>query len=503
MSTKPPVETSELKVESEKHGSVAETEGQNVNPQPSTVNAPVEAQSKWTLSRRTLLHGIFAAAVAPTIFIPKWAHAQTSGTGAVRHLIYIRLGGGFRFTSAFNGDVDGQFNPFGQGRRGGNTEWGATSLLEPAPFLDGEEGTARKALGMKAVSDITNDICVFPAIDHEPFSGRADGNHGTGLERFLTGYVGGTTSFLSYVNYGLRERVLAAAGEGKTVLPAFSLGESGMATGAGEYAAYRPPVLDGASFERFGFDAESALPKWAQKIAVNMDSRMRSRVHTAYQGPIESYQLTREATRNYNKIFNDPVLRVESRSTEMVDGISNQELETIFGTDTTARRASLALRLFHFGCPAVFMNQGGYDFHSGEDRMLGPEIGELNRLLSGLHAALHRMKHPEGGSYWDKTLVVIGSEFGRSTGGGRFNSAGGSDHGSDYATRWMSMPMMGGVIDSVGKGGRRIGQTRAEDLKSVGPVFSYRSMMKTMLDLLGCDHGPVFPADRPIQELFT
>ncbi len=459
----------------------------------------MRSRSPLLLSRRTLLA---AAAATPLVWI-KRAGAQTAGAGAVRHLFYIRLSGGFRFTAAFNGDVDGRFNPFGTGRKGNNTEWGASSLLESATWLEGQQNETRVQLGMKRVSELTDSICVFPCIDHEPFSGRADGNHGTALERFLTGYVGGATSFLTYVNYGLRERVSQAAAQGRTLLPAFSLADAGMGIGAGQFAAYRPPVLGDANFTRFGFDVDANLPRWAQRIANNLDERMRLAVHPSHAGQIESYQLTREATRQYNKIFNDPLLQVSNRSTAEIDGISNRELETIFGTDATARRAALALRLFHFGCPAVFMNQGAYDLHSAEDQELPQRMDELNRLISGLHFALHKMKHPEGGTYWDKTLVVLGSEFGRTAGGGRFNSAGGSDHSSDLATRWMSMPMMGGIVDQAGKAGRRIGATNGADLKPAGPVFSYRSMLKTLLDLLGCDHAAVFPADKPIQELFA
>lgn len=458
------------------------------------------------LSRRRLLQGAAAAGTAlafPHLWLPSAAHAQTAGRGAVKHLLYIRLNGGFRFTTAFNGDVAAEFNPFGSsGQKASGTEWGASSLLERAGWLEGEEGEARRKLGMKRVTEISNEICVLPCVDHEPFSGRADGNHGTGLERFFTGYVGGSTGFLSYVNWGLRERVAEARALGVTLLPAFSLGEAGMATGSGAFAAFRAPVLDGGGFERFGFDAESSLPAWASKIAANHDSRMAARVHSVHRASIEAYQQTRVETKTYGLIFNDPLLKVGERSDDQVDGISNRELETIFGTGGEGRRAALALRLFHFGCPAVFFNQGGYDLHSGEEGGLPGRVEELNRLLSGLHAALKRMRHPDGGTYWDKTLIVLGSEFGRSTGGQRFNSAGGSDHGSDFATRWMSMPMMGGVIAQAGKGGKRLGETRGSDLRATGQIYSYRAMLKTMMDLLGADHAGVFPADAPIQELF-
>ncbi len=452
----------------------------------------------FRFGRRALL------AAAPTLWIPRAAFAQTSGRGAVRHLIYIRLSGGFRFTTAFNGDVDGQFNPFGVSRiRALGTEWGASTLLESAKWLADRDGETRKKLGMMPVTSFTNSMCVLPCVDHEPASGRADGNHGSGLERFLTGYVGGATSFFSLLNYGLKDAVAQAAAGGKTLLPAFSLGDAGMATGAGIYAGYRPPVLDGDGFDRFAASAEDGLPAWATSLAAKLDDRMRLRLHPSLRPQVEAYQQTREATRTYGKIFRDELLKVGNRSTDQVDGISNRELDDLFGTDRAARRVALALRLFHFGSHAVFLSQGGYDMHSDEQQNLPDEMDRLNRVLSGLHVALHKMQHPEGGTYWDKTLVVLGSEFGRTTGSSRFNSAGGSDHSSDLATRWMSMPMMGGLIEQAGKGGRQLGGVRPADLKATGAVYSYRAVLKTLMDLLGADHSEAFPADRPIEDLFA
>lgn len=459
------------------------------------------------MKRRTLLQGLAAASASlalPSVWIPRAAYAQTAGRGAVRHLVYIRLAGGFRFTTAFNGEVDGQFNPFGvSGSRANGTEWGASTLLERASWLDGDAGRARAQLGMRRVTEISNEICVLPCVDHEPFSARADGNHGTGLERFLTGYVGGGTAFLTYVNHGLKERVAQATAEGRTLLPAFSLGDAGMAIGAGEYAAFRPPVVEGNGFDRFGFDEEAGLPAWAQRIARATDERMRLRLNAQVRSPVEAYQQSRRDVASYGQILRSDVLRVSNGSTEQVDGISNAELRQIFGDGGAGARAALALRLFHFGCPAVFFNEGAYDMHSGEQNGLPGAIDEMNRLVSGLHAALKRMQHPEGGTYWERTLVVFGSEFGRTTGGQRFNSAGGSDHASDVATRWMSMPFMGGIVSAAGKGGRMLGRTSAGELRPLGKVYSYRAVLKTLLDWLGADHAGVFPADVPIGDFFA
>ncbi|MBX5483260.1 MAG: DUF1501 domain-containing protein [Myxococcaceae bacterium] len=457
--------------------------------------------------RRAVLRGIGVGAAAlafPHIWIPNKAYAQTAGRGAILHLLYIRLSGGFRFSAVFNSDVDAQFSPFGlSGQKAMGTEWGPSTLLERAPFLEGGDQVVatRKAMGMARVTEFTNEICVLPCVDHEPFSNRADGNHGTGLERFLTGYVGGSTSFLTYINYGLQDR--GRLDWTSVALPAFSLGEAGMALGAGEYAAYRPPVMDGEGFERFGFNAEASLPAWAQQIAANADERLRSRLHPDLRTPVEAYQQSRKDTAAYGEIFRSDVLRVSDRSNTQVDGISNAELIQLLGDTAEGRRMALALRLFHFGSPAVFMNQGGYDMHSAEEQGLPGAIEQLNQLLSGVRAALKKMQHPSGGTYWDKTVVVLGSEFGRTTGGQKFNSAGGSDHSSDFATRWMSMPFMGGIIQAAGKGGRSLGRTRPSDLKADGPVYSYRSVLKTLMDWLGCNHQGIFPADAPIGDFFA
>jgi uncharacterized protein (DUF1501 family) len=112
--------------------------------------------------------------------------------------------------------------------------------------------------------------------------------------------------------------------------------------------------------------------------------------------------------------------------------------------------------------------------------------------------ALPRMAHPDGGTYWDHTLVVMGSEFSRTAGGDRFNSARGSDHNGDNSTRWMSMPFFGGPVT----GGRAVGATTArDDLAALGTVHSYRRVLNTLMDGLGCDPEVFFPADAVVPDL--
>lgn len=436
-----------------------------------------------------------AAIGAPHLWIPK-AHANTVGFGTAKHLIVIRLSGGFRFPTAFNGAVGDEFNPWGEASGvASGTEWGVGDLLARSDWLNDE----LQGLGMQSVPALSNEIAVAPCVDHEPLAGSADGNHLTGLERFLTGFVNGPTGIFTMINYGLREQVQLAAEEGVTLLPAIIMAQAGMGRGSGEYAAYRPPVLRGDDLERFGFNTDALLPEWARTMTNDYDTRYRDVQQLPHFPTVDAYLQSREATKAYSEIFSSEALKIENGSDEEFDGISNAELATAFGGGGASRNLRLALRLFHYGCPAVYLDQGGYDMHSGEEEGLPGRMADLNRLISALFFALKKMQHPDGGTYWDHTIVTMGSEFSRTSRGGRFNSARGSDHGGDYATRWMSMPFFGGPIAAAG---RRLGETAASDLSPLGQVYSYRATMKTLMDALGCDHAPFFPADEPFDDLF-
>ena len=462
---------------------------------------------KFGTSRRRFLKtlglgGVAAGAAmgAPHLWIPR-AHAATEGFGTAKHLIYIRMSGGFRFPTAFNADVSTVFSPWGTANDvAGGTEWGVGKLLETDTGANSWYSEELQGLGVPKFTDVSNEVAVIPCVDHEPLSGSADGNHQTGLERYLTGYVNGQVGLFTMINYGLRERYASATAEGQTLLPAIIMGQAGMGRGGGEYAAYRPPVMRGDDLDRFGFNTDELLPDWARSMSNDYDYRFRDRVNLPHYNTVDAYLQSREATKAYAEIFSSDPLKIRNGSTELFDGVSNAQLQSVFGDSGSARNLRLALRLFHYGCPAVYLDQGGYDFHSGEEAGLPGRLQELTQLLSGLFWALKTMEHPDGGTYWDHTIVSLGSEFSRTTRGGSFNSARGSDHGGDYATRWMSMPFFGGPIVAQG---RSIGSTNSSDLAPEGnKVLSYRSTAKTLFDALGCDHEPFFPADEPYNDLF-
>ncbi|MEM6989350.1 MAG: DUF1501 domain-containing protein, partial [Myxococcota bacterium] len=407
------------------------------------------------------------------------------------------LSGGFRFPTAFNGDLSGQFNPFGLANGiASGTEWGVGGILGENEWLT--EDLA--AIGLKPVPSFANDMAVLTCVDHEPLSGSADGNHQTGLERYWTGYVGGDTGLFTMLNYGLREQTLMAQADGQINLPAIIMGGSGMGRGSGEYGAFRPPVLRGDDLDRFAAGATEALPEWARTMSEARDLRLSEKVNQSHFSKIDAYIQSREATKAYAEIFASEALKIGDGGNEAIDGLSNAELAAAFAGSGAGQDAHLALRLFHFGCPAVYIDEGGYDMHSDEEEGLPMRIQGLNQMLSGLEWALKTMDHPDGGKYWDHTIVALGSEFSRSARGAPFNSARGSDHGGDFATRFMSMPFMGGPIAAAG---RQIGTTNRDDMSPEGAVFSYRSTWKTLMDALGAEHEPFFPADEPFDDLFV
>ncbi len=451
-----------------------------------------------SLGRRRLL-GLSVAAAAglsfPHIWVPRAAQAATRARGSIKHLIYIRLSGGFRFPCAFNGAVADQFNPFGvaSGVPSG-VDWGVSSLLTGASWLTGA-GTA----GMSPVHELADQISVMPCVDHEPLSGGADGNHTTGLERYFTGFVNGEAGIFTRIQRGLAARYEEATQNGELILPAFVMGGAGMARGLGEWAPHRPPVLSGAGFERF-VSGGNDPPEWAETMVTQTDERMRDRQHPALRDLVDAFIQTRAATEAYSEIFASNLLKIDNNSDELFDGISNRQLAGMFGGSGESQSLRLALRLFHHGTPAVYLDQGGYDMHSDEQPSLPGAIDRMNRMISALVAALQIMDHPSGGKYWDHTVVALGSEFSRTAGGSRFNSAQGSDHNGDYSTRWMSMPFFGGPIE----GGRMVGATtKRTDLSPDGQVYSYRSMVNTLMDGLGCNPSVFFPADEFVPDLLT
>jgi uncharacterized protein (DUF1501 family) len=121
--------------------------------------------------------------------------------------------------------------------------------------------------------------------------------------------------------------------------------------------------------------------------------------------------------------------------------------------------------------PAVAMfDTTGWDTHANE----GADKGALSARLGALDAGLKAL-HDGVGEGWDRTVVLIATEFGRTV---AVNGTRGTDHGTGAAAF-----LLGGAV----RGGRMIGQwpgLKSAQLyqgRDLMPTTDVRSLMKTVL----------------------
>jgi uncharacterized protein (DUF1501 family) len=147
------------------------------------------------------------------------------------------------------------------------------------------------------------------------------------------------------------------------------------------------------------------------------------------EGPVvEGLQLRRDVAKDYE--------REQSEAGRSAISAKGFELE--------ARRMGRMMReRFNLG----FIDVGGWDTHVNEAGTLN---GNLDNLGRGLAAYAQEL-----GSVWDRSLVVVLSEFGRTF---RENGTRGTDHGHGSVV-WL----LGGVV----KGGRIAGEQVALERKTL------------------------------------
>jgi uncharacterized protein (DUF1501 family) len=166
---------------------------------------------------------------------------------------------------------------------------------------------------------------------------------------------------------------------------------------------------------------------------------------------------------------------------------ANRNALTAKGFELEARRmAGLMSDKFNVG----FIDVGGWDTHVNEGNAQGQLATLLTSLGQGLAGFAEQM-----GSAWNRTVVVVLSEFGRTF---RENGTHGTDHGHG-SVHWV----LGGAID----GGRFAGEQVAVTAQSLNqnrdfPVLTeYRSLLggifKRMYSLDNARLGRVFPQTMP------
>ncbi len=139
------------------------------------------------------------------------------------------------------------------------------------------------------------------------------------------------------------------------------------------------------------------------------------------------------------------------------------------------------------------IEMGGWDTHANQGSGSGRLARNLSRLAEGL-ALLPDLLGPA----WDKTVVVVVSEFGRTV---RINGSRGSDHGTAGAAFLMGGAVAGGRVASRWPG---LSPDSLFEDRDLAPTSDIRGLFKTILqDHFGIDRAAldrlVFPSSTAIE----
>ena len=444
-----------------------------------------------------------AIAAAPTLFLPKraWARA-TPAFGSVRHVLVLHAQGGFRSHCTFNAMGAFQHAPFGAQPAAAGTEWTLGAACGRLSY-DTSLGT------VPAFADVTNDVAVLACVDQDP-GGAVEIDHVKGHRRAATGFPDGDTGLLSLVG---AHHPLYANGFTRDVMPPVEIVPTDMGLGAGSYGERRPLSLLGAQAGVSG--GLTVKDGWHVEARRRLDEAFLGRRSRAYSKRLRNFRIAKQNAAIFSQMLLDPKLDVINSpaavdagvtNAQLLEVLGNHDLQTIGdpqqGMQSWGGDVALALRCFASGSPMCVVTRAIYDMHDVEHDAYPARTQDLVRQLAGLHFLLNRMPHPEGGTYFDKTLVVTLSEFSRNntmetTG---FNSGNGSDHVStgDGPARNQAIAVMGGMVT---KKGKLLGHTD-ENMNAVDGTVDIRALLSTLLDVQGVDGAAHLGAD-PIAELFT
>ncbi|ROZ78752.1 DUF1501 domain-containing protein [Ramlibacter sp. WS9] len=132
--------------------------------------------------------------------------------------------------------------------------------------------------------------------------------------------------------------------------------------------------------------------------------------------------------------------------------------------DATALGRMAAGFLSRADGPRIAMIEtGGWDTHSGQNARLAAQLRNLDNLLAGLHEGM--------GAAWDKTVVLVATEFGRTVAA---NGTGGTDHGTGAVAMLVGGAVHGGRIVSDWPG---LGSANLQDGRDLKPTLALDALV--------------------------
>ena len=319
------------------------------------------------------------------------------------------------------------------------------------------------------LSSVADELCVVHSLHTEEI------NHAPAQIFLHTGFGrGGRPSFGSWVTYGL--------GSECDDLPAYVVLQSGTAGGAGSSmysSGFLPSVHQGIPFRSEG---DSVL-YLSNPEGHSTDSRRRvldavgslNEVRLADVGDPEIATRISQYELAYRMQTSVPELMdLKDETTETLDLYGAKP-----GKGSFANNCLLARRLVERGVRMIELYDSDWDHHNNLDSRLASKCKDIDQAAAALITDLKRR------NLLDETLVIWGSEFGRTplaqgVDGNGNKATGGRDHHKDAFSFWLA----GGGI----RGGVSYGKTDEFGFGVTEQPVHVHDLNATVLHLLGIDH---------------
>lgn len=357
------------------------------------------------------------------------------------------------------------------------------SSLDPADY-NFEQPTLQRWPGQPQLPSFCSIAHQISVIHCDAYPGSpALLDHAAGQQNLFTCSTSGTNGLSTLFNAVLK---------GRTRLPAIAVNSPGFALGTGKYAGSRPLVLTSATALPTT-DPGRNMSEWARKYEAVLDAGQGQRRQSFAAQAIANFALDkRSGDENITTLLSNSLKLATAPVTtafgETISGepVTNGMLREVFGVNSAeidpsdilndayrslnqpvyepgragwtnnpfGLNGALAVRFLQYGSSVVSLTVGDFDTHSNElfstGRTHPSQMIQFSRMLTGLEFALKNIKDPDtGGSLWETTVIVAGSEFGRQgpniTDNG-FNTGRGSDH-----SREQYFPILGGPLSQRGQ----------------------------------------------------
>lgn len=327
----------------------------------------------------------------------------------------------------------------------------------------GESGLEFSEL-LPNIATHADDICLIKTLHTEHF------NHAPAQLFFQTGFGRfGRPTFGAWTNYGL--------GTENQDLPGFVVMITGQVAGAGNSlwgSGFLPTIYQGIEFRSQGepvlfLSNPDGLESAGRKRIVDAINQLNGAQLADVGDPEIATRISQ-----YEMAY-----RMQTSVPELMD-ISQEpaSVHAMYGTQpgkvSFANNCLLARRLVERGTRFVQLFDQGWDHHGSVFSSLRNKCKQVDQPIAALLSDLKQR------GLLDETLVVWGSEFGRTPLLQSDRAKAGRDHHKDAYCVWMA----GGGA----KGGTTIGETDELGYFPVADAVHVNDFHATLLHLLGLDH---------------